>query len=779
MGYFSIPFLFYLLLSLFIYYPLPSLASVPWLTVRPVDRTANPNSTRSYIIADEYGRDITLRGACVENEERNLPGTNTQRSQNMNDYLPGQCPQNYNTYQEPPICEVDYGKGKYNQSTDYLSSNDFAQIRILGFNIIRLCLSWSELEPTPGTYSSTYIDRVEQIVNWADEQDVYVILDMHEDDYSQFIYPGPNETGIPPILTPTGGAGNDGAAPWAINTGGFPSWGILGIGNLNLAMMNAFQQFYDNAVLPNITQGQAPGPGLQDHYIGAIAALAQRFVNRSIVAGYEIINEPQPGFTLDPFTFASNYLYPLSRRVIQAITGIRDGVPTCLVNQTAWLNCSYPDLGIHDTKHLFFVEPNAIRNLLDFSPQVNVPITNYTNVVHTPHTYTHVFTIDRILLPYGINISWYPPSFSFAYQTAWEEANNMTMAVFVTEFGTGVDDDPHTLIHTLDAQEEYMTGATLWSWKSNCYSSDPNGCQWAWTVYFPTNGSPSGPINQTGPLDPERVWLLSRTHVRGAVGEMLSYFSNRTTHSFYMFANVTQSKWDTLGAFRSISDESSTAPLLSTSGGGMKHTLVTKENYYSELPRDLSANGTLTEIYIPPSIPFGITTIGTANVSQIVTWPDGSRTAYIVITGPGVYGVLVWNGTTSTDKDIPIPLLDISNQYLIPIETLSADTLYRTLVSSVSSSSSLSTVQSPKPVKFRFPSSMDDVRNTLRYSTECRLLQEQSVSDHGSPSPLTFDQLQFIDAPSCILGIYLSFVNSTIGEAAVRLGRTIPIHLNL
>jgi len=40
--------------------------------------------------------------------------------------------------------------------------------------------------------------------------------------------------------------------------------------------------------------------------------------------------------------------------------------------------------------------------------------------------YTHVFTIDRVLLPYGINISsWYPPSFEFAYQTAWQEAAAM------------------------------------------------------------------------------------------------------------------------------------------------------------------------------------------------------------------------------------------------------------------------------------------------------------------------------------------------------------------
>lgn len=35
------------------------------------------------------------------------------------------------------------------------------------------------------------------------------------------------------------------------------------------------------------------------------------------------------------------------------------------------------------------------------------------------------------------------------------------LAVYVTEFGTSPGDDPNTLVHTLDAQDEFMTGATL------------------------------------------------------------------------------------------------------------------------------------------------------------------------------------------------------------------------------------------------------------------------------------------------------------------------------
>lgn len=615
--------------------------TLPFLHVRPVDLSANPNSTRKFVISDAWGREVMLRGACVENEERNFPGNFTQRSQNPADYAGGECVVNANTYQEPPICEVDYGKGKFNESSADLSQNDFAQIRALGFNLIRLCVSWSVLEPTPGVYSNDAINRIVQLVDWASEQDVYVIVDYHEDDYSTFIFPNATDKGYPPYLVPSGGQGNDGAPAWAVETYGWPPWAVLGIGNLNLGMMRAFQSFWDNAVVPGVPQGQAPGPGLADHFIGAMAAVAARLVNRSAVAGYEIINEPQPGITLNPFTFATGYLYRLYTKTIQALTGIRDGLPTCPLNNTFAANCSYPDLGVHDT-HIFFFEPSAVRNLLDFSPQISSVFTNYTNLVFTPHTYTHVFTIDRILLPYGINISWWPPSFEFAYQTAHDEANAMNAAVFVTEFGTGVDDDPNTLVHTLDAQDTYITGATLWSWKSNCYSSSPGGCDWAWTVYFPAYGNQTGPIPPNGALDPERAWLLSRTQVRGAVGELIATGWNRTTRSFFAFLNLTASGWEGLGPLSSPSSSSS------SSAAAAAFRTVSAAEYSPSLPTTLSANGTLTEVYIPPSVPFSIAVTGTATLQSVVTWPDGSRTAYVAPSGPGLYAVLVFNSTGST-----------------------------------------------------------------------------------------------------------------------------------
>ena len=122
------------------------------------------------------------------------------------------------------------------------------------------------------------------------------------------------------------------------------------------------------------------------------------------------MNEPQPGTHLDQYRFSSEYLYPFYRRVIQAITGVRDGLPDCPKSNPGGSNCAYPSLGISDQRHLFFFEPTALRNLVDFSPQNSTPFTTYRNIVYSPHVYTHVFTIDAIL---HLNQSEYPPSFEY------------------------------------------------------------------------------------------------------------------------------------------------------------------------------------------------------------------------------------------------------------------------------------------------------------------------------------------------------------------------------
>ena len=62
----------------------------------------------------------------------------------------------------PPPPLLPRAQGKYNQSAEPNAGNDLAQIRALGFDVVRLGVSWSLLEPAPGVPSTEYLDRIAQ-----------------------------------------------------------------------------------------------------------------------------------------------------------------------------------------------------------------------------------------------------------------------------------------------------------------------------------------------------------------------------------------------------------------------------------------------------------------------------------------------------------------------------------------------------------------------------------------------------------------------------------------
>ena len=91
---------------------------------------------------------------------------------------------------------------------------------------------------------------------------------MHQDQYSRFILPA-NGKEAPAGCTPSGGS--DGAPGWAVQAGDQVGCALYGIDELNPAESAAFAHFWQNSPVSG-PQGQAPGTGLQDHYIGALAA---------------------------------------------------------------------------------------------------------------------------------------------------------------------------------------------------------------------------------------------------------------------------------------------------------------------------------------------------------------------------------------------------------------------------------------------------------------------------------------------------------------------------
>ena len=167
-------------------------AAIPPLSFLHVVTPASGPDLTPYL-ADAAGREVQLRGAAAVGME-DVAYPNADGGPAIFPVAPsaydGRCPKASPLIPQPPLCEVQAPLSAFAQSTAPGSGDDFAQMRALGFDVVRLVLNWSQLEPTPGTYSATYLNRVVQVVGWARQQGIYVILDMHQDQYSPLHPPG-------------------------------------------------------------------------------------------------------------------------------------------------------------------------------------------------------------------------------------------------------------------------------------------------------------------------------------------------------------------------------------------------------------------------------------------------------------------------------------------------------------------------------------------------------------------------------------------------------------
>ena len=93
-------------------------------------------------------------------------------------------------------------------------------MRALGYNLVRLVLNWSQLEPNAGVYNTTYLDRIARVVRLGQQQGIYVILDMHQDQYSRYILPGTKDL---PSGCPSSGGSDGRPGNQAIFTDGKPA----------------------------------------------------------------------------------------------------------------------------------------------------------------------------------------------------------------------------------------------------------------------------------------------------------------------------------------------------------------------------------------------------------------------------------------------------------------------------------------------------------------------------------------------------------------------------
>jgi endoglycosylceramidase len=459
--------------------------ALPWLHVE------HPTGAVPYI-ADDMGRMVLLHGATPQGLIDFYSSADPSRIDPPPFYpidpyaYAGRCPDNSPFVPTPPLCQ-----------------GDVMAMPSLGFNLMRLPLSWSLLEPERGKISQTYIDRVAQVVDWARSAGLYVIIDMHQNAYSRYIG-RPSSPPLPAGKNPDLRY-NTGAPAWATITDGFPSEVYAGQRELNAAVLEAESNFWYNR------------GGIQDEYIASIAALAMRFKDDSTVVGYSSFNEPLHGWNFPP-GFEDLLLFPFYRRVIDAVTGIQDGAP-CWTGFFLPAFCGYRDLGVHDLRHLFFMEAGLLRQVMDFPTHLGLPVSSYPNLVLSFHAYTHVFSLDKLL---KIDPKAYPwGGYDQTYVLAQREAKALNAAPFVAEFGNFHSDDATILASQLLEQEQHKVGSAFWSWKEN---GD-------WGIYEAAKGDVV-PMASAGCLRVSRERLLARVYPRASSDPKLTYHYDPASGGF-------------------------------------------------------------------------------------------------------------------------------------------------------------------------------------------------------------------------------------------------------
>ncbi|RXJ44651.1 cellulase family glycosylhydrolase [Gelidibacter gilvus] len=164
--------------------------------------------------------------------------------------------------------------GSKNKEEGYIFQSGpelYAKLKKQGVNTIRFLIIWDGLEPEPGVYNEAYLKEIDQRIQWAADNNIFVVLDMHQDLYSVKY--------------------SDGAPKWATldegklhTTGAIWSDAYL----LSEAVQTSFDNFWLN-------KPAADGVGIQDRYIALWQHIAKRYANNKTVIGYDIMNEPFPG----------------------------------------------------------------------------------------------------------------------------------------------------------------------------------------------------------------------------------------------------------------------------------------------------------------------------------------------------------------------------------------------------------------------------------------------------------------------------------------------------
>lgn len=159
------------------------------------------------------------------------------------------------------------------------TAEDWDGMAALGFDVVRLEISWSAVEPERGRYDEEYLGRIAAAVDEAAARRIYVVVAMHQEAW------GPATATPAGTTCPEGtqaALGGNGAPPWATLVDEAETCHLPGAPGSSPAVAAAFAALYEDR------------DGLRGAYAEAWRRVVAALGDRAAVAGYQLVTDPIP-----------------------------------------------------------------------------------------------------------------------------------------------------------------------------------------------------------------------------------------------------------------------------------------------------------------------------------------------------------------------------------------------------------------------------------------------------------------------------------------------------
>lgn len=375
----------------------------------------------------------------------------------------------------------DYYQADPNLPTTIPVTNaDWDAMAAQGFDVVRLLVSWSKLEPERGHIDEKYIARIKAAVDAAGARGIYTVIDMHQDAWGKFVASPPG-TVCPPGKTPA--IGWDGAPQWAtLNAGADTCRGSSR--EDSEAVRTAWDAFWSDR------------DGIQTELTKVWNHLATTFARSPSVAGYDLLNEPGAGHDA---TASATGLADYYRK---AIASIRDGERA----------------GGGTAKPIFF------EYSVDGVP-VPPNFSDDPGLVFAPHIY------GGSIAPLSVDANWsYALSLAKGYRTT----------LWSGEYGWFTDpaaNEPK-VARFGQLEDQNLAGSAWWQWRQACGDphtlGKPGGHPDPVVIQYNRIGCPGD--HDLGAV-PEWKFVLGRPYARAAPGQIVSVASDPAAASLRVAGN--------------------------------------------------------------------------------------------------------------------------------------------------------------------------------------------------------------------------------------------------